>query len=145
MKEHIPEYFGKNKDLYLSLIDLDGKEQTYITYVILKENWYPGMKWTNTETKKIDGWNVDMYIESEVQSVTDVLTLNGKTYDNVIHVYNDLKAKSVVMPAYIKCGTLEVWFKKGVGILKEKGDIDILSGTVKKNYADYLLDYHFES
>ncbi|MBL7712915.1 MAG: hypothetical protein JNL13_10635 [Chitinophagaceae bacterium] len=144
MKEQTPEYFGKNKDLYTTLIDLDGKQKDYITFIVLKDNWHVGQKWDNAETKKISGWNVDMYIESEVKSVSDVLEYNGKTYDSVIHVYSSLKAKSVAMPAYIRCGTLEVWFRKGTGIIREKGDIDILSGLVKKNYADYLLDYYIE-
>ncbi len=143
MKEKIPEYFGKNDGKYISLIDLDGKEKTYITYVILKENPVPSQSWENTERKKIEGWDVDMYIVSKVQSINETLTINGKTYDNVILVHNDLKAKSVLMPAYINCGTLDVWFKIGVGIIKERGDIDVI-GLVKKTYADELLDYHIE-
>lgn len=143
MKEHIPEYFGKNDDKYISLIDLDGSQKSYITYVVLKDYWHKGQSWTNTENRKIQGWNLNLYIESEVMSISDTLTLNGKVYDSVILVHNDLKAKSVVMPAYIKCGTLDVWFKKGVGILQEKGDINVI-GLLKKNYSDYLLDYHIE-
>jgi hypothetical protein len=143
MREQTPEYFGKNKDFYTTLIDLDGKQKDYITFIILKDNWYVGQKWDNAETKKISGWNVDMYIESEVKSTTEVLEYNGKTYDNVIHVFSDLKAKSVAMPAYIKCGTLEVWFKKDVGVIREKGDINVI-GLVKKEYGDYLLDYYIE-
>ncbi|HTN16722.1 MAG TPA: hypothetical protein VL092_03510 [Chitinophagaceae bacterium] len=144
MKEQTPEYFGKNKDLYTSLIDLDGKQKDYITFIILKDNWHVGQTWDNAERKKISGFNVDMYIESEVKSVNEVLVYEGKTYDSVIHVYSELKAKLVVMPTYTRCGTLEVWFRKGTGIIREKGDIDVMSGLVKKNYGDYLIDYHIE-
>lgn len=144
MKEQTPEYFGKNKDFYITLIDLDGKQKDYITFIILKDNWHVGQKWDNAERKKISGFNVDMYIESEVKSVNDVLEYEGKTYDSVIHVHSNLKAKLVVSPAYTKCGTLEVWFRKGTGIIREKGDIDVMSGLVKKNYGDYLVDYHIE-
>ncbi len=145
MREHIPEYFGKNDGKYLSLIDVDGKEKDYITYVILKENPYTGQEWTNTETKKIQGFNVNMYIESNVMNANESLTSNGKTYDSVVHVFNKLQAKLPGMIAYVNCGNLEVWFRKGVGIIKEKGNIEInLAGAtlVKKDYGDILLDYY---
>jgi hypothetical protein len=147
MKEKIPEYFGKFDGKYLSLIDLDGKQKNYITYVILKDNPYNGQEWINTETRKIEGWNLDMLIESKVIDINEQLIINGNTYDSVIHVYNNLKAKSVLLPGYIKCGTLEVWFKKGVGIIKDKGNIDIAPAgvsLVKKDYGDELQDYHIE-
>jgi hypothetical protein len=51
------------------------------------------------------------------------------------------------MPAYVSCGSLEVWFKKGVGIIKDKGNIDVAPAgvsLVKKDYGDELLDYHIE-
>lgn len=147
MKEPTPEYFGKNDGKYISLIDLNGEQKDYITYVILIDNSYQGQTWDNTENRKIQGWNLNLLIESEILSVTESLTLEGKTYTDVIHVHNDLKAKSVVMPSYVKCGTLEVWFKKGVGILKEDGDIDISPAGVSllsKKYADHLVDYHIE-
>lgn len=137
-----PEYFGKNGDKYISLIDVDGGQKDYITYVILKDTSYVGQSWTNTEDKKIQGWNLNMLIESDIRSITDELTYNGKTYDSVIYVFNTLKAKSVVMPAYVNCGKLEVWFKKGVGIIREKGDINLIN-LVSKNYEDWILDYHF--
>lgn len=145
MKEKIPEYFGKNDGKYISLIDLDGAQKDYITYVILKDNPFINQSWVNTERKKIQGWNVDMLIESQVMSVNESLTINGKTYDSIIHVYNYLKAKSAAMPTYVNCGTLEVWFKKGVGIIKDKGNIDISPAgvsLVKKDYGDELLDYY---
>ncbi|MFA6151295.1 MAG: hypothetical protein WC716_08245 [Chitinophagaceae bacterium] len=145
MREHIPEYFGKNDGKYLSLIDVDGKEKDYITYVILKENPYTGQSWTNTETKKIQGFNVNMYIESNVVNANESITSNGKTYDSIVHVYNKLQAKLPTMVAYTNCGVLEVWFKKGVGIIKDKGNIEIAPAgvtLVKKDYGDILLDYY---
>jgi hypothetical protein len=142
-RDHIPEYYGKNLDRYISLVDVDGSQTSYIRYIILKDSWFVGQKWTNTESQKIQGWNLDMVIESEVKSTNDSLTYNGNTYYDVVHVYNDLKAKSVVMPAYVNCGKLEVWFKKGVGIIREKGDFNIV-GLVSKTYEDWILDYHIE-
>jgi hypothetical protein len=143
MKEKIPEYFGKNQDKYLSLIDLDGSEVDYIKFIILKEHVKDGDEWVNTEDKKISGFNLNLKIESKVESSNGTLNLDGKTYHDVIHVYSDLKVKSVLMPAFVNCGKLEVWFKKGVGILKESGDINVIE-LVKKNYGDYLVDYHIE-
>ncbi|MGC4058029.1 MAG: hypothetical protein QM743_07890 [Chitinophagaceae bacterium] len=147
LREQIPEFFGKNSGKYISLIDLDGKQKNYITYVILKEGAYVGQSWDNTERRKIEGVNVDMLIESEVKSVSDVLVLNGHPYDSVIHVYNNLKAKIVGTPLYTDCGDLDVWFRIGVGILKENGNIDISPAGVSllsKTYKDYLLEYHVE-
>ncbi len=146
LREKIPEFFGKNGDKYISLIDLDGSYTSFITYVILKDNWYKGMSWTNTEQRKLQGWNVQMYIQSNVLNVEEVLTINGKTYDSVVHVYNKLQAKTPFLPTYTNVGTLEVWFKKGIGIIKEKGDIDISPAgisLVSKKYGDELLDYYF--
>jgi hypothetical protein len=139
-----PEYFGKNLDKYISLIDVDGTQTSYITYVILKDNWFVGQTWDNTERKKIQGWNLDMWIQSSVQSVTDTLTYNGKTYDSVIYVHNDLSVRLASIPPYVKCGTLDVWFKRGVGIIREKGDINILGGLVTKQYEDWILDYYIK-
>lgn len=143
MKEHIPEYFGKNEGKYLSLIDLDGGEKTYLTYVILKENPYTGQTWTNTERRKMQGWDVDMYIESRVVDAYERVFIDGKIYDSVVHVHNDLKAKSVLMPSYVNCGYLEVWFKVGVGIVKQQMSFNIID-LVKKEYSDQLLDYYIE-
>lgn len=147
LREEIPEFFGKNSGKYISLIDLDGSYKYFITYVILKDGPYMGQKWDNTERRRVQGVNLDMLIESEVKSVSDVLELNGHRYDSVIHVYNNLKAKIVGTPLYTDCGDLDVWFKKGVGILKEKGAIDIAPAGVSvlsKNYGDYLLGYYIE-
>lgn len=147
LREELPEFFGKNDGKYISLIDLDGTYRYFITYVILKDGAYLGQKWDNTERRRIQGVNLDMLIESEVKSVSDVLVLNGRTYDSVIHVYNNLKAKLVGTPFYTDCGDLDVWFRKGVGIVKEAGNINIAPGGVSllsKSYGDYLLDYHIE-
>ena len=143
LKERIPEYFGKNKDLYTTLIDLNGGNKDYITFILLKDNCYVGQEWSNAETKKISGFNVDMAIESKVKSISENWSYNGKDYDSVIHIYSDLKARIKNVPPYIKCGALEVWIKKGVGVLRQKGNINVIE-LVKKEYSDNLLDYHIE-
>lgn len=147
LHEELPEFFGKNAGKYISLIDVDGTYRYFITYVILKDGAYTGMKWDNTERRRIQGVNLDMLIESQVMSVSDELVLNGKKYDSVIHVYNNLKAKLVGSPLYTDCGDLDVWFRKGLGIVKQSGKIDIAPAGVSllsKQYSDYLLDYHIE-
>ncbi len=143
MKEEIPEFFGKNDGKYISLIDVDGSFTNYITYVILKEGAFTGQTWNNTERKKIEGFNLDMLIESKVVNANETIVVQGKTYEGVVHVYNDLKAKSVAMPTYVDCGELEVWFKVGVGIIKNQGNFDLV-GLVTKKYSDELLEYHIE-
>lgn len=143
-KFRTPEYFGKNNDKYVSLIDINGKMETYLTMVILKDNVTLGESWTNTETRMIEGYNVDMLIESQVVNVNGTYNSNGATYTNVTEVFSTLKAKSKLTAAYTYCGTLHVWFVKGIGIIREIGDIDVLDGKVSKKYEDSLMSYHIE-
>jgi hypothetical protein len=147
LREELPEFFGKNDGKYLSLIDVDGTYRYFITYVILKDGAYMGQKWENTERRKIQGFNLDLFIGSEVLSVNEVLEINGHRYDSVIHVYNDLKAKLVGTPLYTDVGDLDVWFRKGIGIIKEDGKIDIAPvgiSLLSKTYKDHLLNYYIE-
>jgi hypothetical protein len=146
-KEHIPEYYGKFEGKYLSMIDLDGGAKDYINFVYLKENYHTGMEWYNEEKEKIQGWNVVMGIDSKIVNDNETLVINGKIYDSVVHIFNNLKARLTVMPAMVDCGDLEVWYKKGIGLIKNKGNIRIAPAgavLVEKVYGDQLLDYHIE-
>lgn len=146
-KYQTPEFFGKNKDRYLTLIDLDGSMNTYITFVFLKDNPVKGLGWKNTESKKIQGFNVDMLIESSVVSTDRTLVHNGHVFNNVIEVSSQLKAKLKLSPGYTDCGDLRVWFAKDVGIIKEIGDLTIRVAGItmlKKEYDDSLISYHIE-
>lgn len=138
-----PEYFGKNSDKYLMLFDLDGHEENYITVVISKDSIQQGNTWTNTGTFTISGINVDAKTESEVLATGLTLNINGKTYNNVVQIKNDLKAKPHNTPIYVNCGNATLWFCHGVGLVKESYDIHVM-GFYSKQYTDSLIDYHVE-
>lgn len=135
-----PEYFGKNGNKYVSLFDLDGSQSNYITVVLLEDSAQTGDAWSNTQTYQS---NYDLLVESHVVSTDGTLTLNGETYTNVTHVYNTLFAKPKVTPNYIDCGNINVWFAKGVGLVKEDADISVL-GIYNLQHKDSLLAYHIE-
>jgi hypothetical protein len=144
LKTQYPDYFGKNSNKYITLIDIDGTQTTYLTYVILEDGWYNGQNWDNTETKTLQGINADIWIHSNVVNVNDTLTYNNKTYDSVIYVHSDINVRPsglANIPPYTNCGTLDVWFKRGVGIIREKGAINI-AGIISNNYEDWLMDYY---
>jgi hypothetical protein len=147
MKEKIPEYYGKFDGKYLSMIDLDGSSKDYINFVYFKEGFTTGMSWYNEEKEIIQGWNLVMGIDSKILNDNESLMVNGKIYDNVIHVFNNLKARLAIMPTMVDCGDLEIWYKKGIGIIKNKGNIKIAPAgvtLVEKVYSDQILDYHLE-
>jgi hypothetical protein len=146
-KFNTPEFFGKNLNRYLTLIDLDGSLKTFITFVFLKEDPVKNMGWKNTESKKIQGWNVDMLIESSIVRTDGTLIHEGHVFNNVIEVSSQLKAKLKLAPEYTDCGDLRTWFVKDVGIIKEVGDITIRVAGItmlKKEYDDSLMSYHIE-
>jgi len=146
LKTHYPEYFGKNSGKYLNLIDIDGTETTYLTYVILLDNWCNGQNWDNKETKFFSSINLnaDILIHSNVVDVNQHPVYNNKTYDSVIYVHSDVWVRPsglAIPPPYSNCGTLDVWFKRGVGIVHEKGNINI-AGVLTQNTEDWIIDYH---
>ena len=147
MREKIPEYYGKFDGKYLSMIDLDGSAKDYINFIYFKEGLTTGKVWYNEEKEKIQGWSIVMGIDSRIVNDNETIVINGKTYENVIHVFNNLKARLTIMPAMVDCGDLEIWYKKGIGIIKNQGNIKIApAGTtlVEKVYSDQILDYHIE-
>lgn len=135
-----PEYFGKNNNYYVTLFDLDGGQTDYMTVVIMQDSAVTGSSWSNTETYKS---NYDLLVESDVVSAGGTLTVNGKTYNDVSEVFSHLKAKPKTIPTYIDCGTINVWFAKGVGLLKQDVNISVL-GIYALQHQDSLMDYHIE-
>jgi hypothetical protein len=138
-----PEYFGKNGDKFLMLVDLDGSATNYMAVVVNKDNAVLGDTWSNTGNISYSGMSFNLLAEGEVTGVGQTLVINGHTYTDVLELNNKLKAKPVLSPIYSDCGTAKAWFKKGVGIIKADYDIHI-SSFYSKQYTDSLLDYHFE-
>jgi len=139
-----PEYFGKNGDKYIMLIDIDGSETNYMPAVIQKDNAKVGDTWDNTGTIKYGALGkIDLLTQGEVMSVNGTMTINGHIYTHVTEIDNKLKAKPAANPAYIKCGTAKMWFSKGVGVIKSEFNINIM-GIIKKEYKDSIVDYYIE-
>lgn len=136
----IPEYFGKNGSYYFTLIDLDGAEANYMPYAFWKDSATKGTSWNNTGSVSYPGLgSVSILIESN--EVDDNVTLyhTDSTYTNLIHVHSNIKATT----ANLGVGTLDIWFRKGLGVVRQEADINILSAYTLQ-YADSLLRYHIE-
>lgn len=141
--QHItPEFFGKNEDKYLMLVDLDGTESQYITVVVQKDNPKTGDKWENTGEITYSGIKFDLRTKGEVISSGGSMTIAGKTYADVTEIKNKLEAKIALTPLYTDCGSATMWFSKGVGIIKTDFNINIASGVFTEQYQDSLLEYH---
>lgn len=141
MKDTIPEFFGKNKNSYVTLIDIDGKYKQFVTVVFFKDSVDPGATWINTDKYEYSQLKFDVKVESNLIDTGGVMTINNHTYTGVMRVHNDFKGKPTFSSNYTPIGTLEVWFVKGIGIIKQDLNVNII-GQVKKVYRDSLLDYH---
>lgn len=138
-----PEYFGKNENKYVSLYDMDGSQTNYVTLVFLMDSAVAGTSWTNTQDYTYQGIKTNLYVESNVDFTDGTLTLGDTTYTQVTKVHNNLKLKLAASVAYSSVGRMDMWFAKGVGIIMEDVDVNILS-TITKKYTDSLLEYHIE-
>ena len=136
-----PEYFGKNENKYLSLFDFDGGGTNYATLVFLMDDVNAGSSWTNTQDYTYGSYKLNLYVESNVEFVDGTLTLGNTTYTGVTKVHNKLKGKLQLQAGYLDAGKLDIWFAKGIGVIKQDVDINILSFATKK-HTDSLLDYH---
>ncbi len=133
-----PEYFGKNGKYHFTLFDLDGGQTTYLEYAFWKDSAQKGDAWDNTGSvyHPLVG-NVAILIESNQAEDGLSMTIGGTTYTNVIHVHSDAKATAV----NLKVGTFDTWFVKGIGMIREEANIDIL-GAYTNSHLDSLLSYH---
>lgn len=140
-----PEYFGKNQDKFLMLVDMDlnGNKQNYMNVVVQKENPAVGETWSNTGSLSYGGFPFDLLTEGEVKATGGTMVLNGITYTDVTEIENALKFKPKLTPIYAKAGKARMWFAKGIGIIRSDFDISIGS-LYSRKYNDSLLSYHIE-
>jgi len=142
-----PEYFGKNGDNYIMLVDLDGSEKEYINVIVQKENPQVGDEWSNTADKSYSGLPFKILTEGKVVSTGGTMVINGNTFTDVTEVENELKVKLVPDIKYNDCGKIRMWFAKGIGIIKSDFDISIKLAFItaySRHYADSLVGYHIE-
>lgn len=138
-----PEYFGKNEDRYLTLIDLDGSRSNYIDYVYWRDGAKKGISYSNTGQVNSPVGKVDILIESYVAADDLTFTHGNNVFNNVIHAHSDITGSAGLLLPNIKIGTLDVWFVKGIGIIREEANIDIL-GQYKQRHIDSLIEYRIE-
>ena len=144
--EITPEYFGKNENKYVSLLSFDETQTNYVTLVFLLDSAKKGDSWENTEDYTYNNIKMNLYVKSSVAFIDGSLEL-GKlgTINDVTKVHHELKGKTNFMATYTNVGTLDIWFAKGIGIVKQDMNVDIKlfgSSIVSRQYADSLIDYH---
>lgn len=135
-----PEYFGKNNSLYLTLIDLDGSRSNYIDYVYWRDGAKKGDTYRNTGDVNSPVGKVQIEIETYVADDNLTLTHGNLVFQNVIHAHSDIKGTAGILLPNVKVGTLDVWFVKGIGIIREEANIDIM-GQYKQRHIDSLIEY----
>jgi hypothetical protein len=145
LKDIMPEFFGKNTNRYITLMDLDGTYSRWVTIIFYKDGVPVGEKWTNTDKLDYLGLAFDIKTESSIVDTTGVMELNGRTYNKVIKIHHDFWGRVNIgfESDYTDVGYLDVWFVKGIGIIKKDLNID-LAGNFSKVYRDSLLNYHFQ-
>lgn len=136
------EYFAKNEDFYLTLIDLDGSQTNYVRAIVYKDNGKIGDTWTSTHQMTYSGMNIDIEITTSISGINDTRALNGKSYDSVFVTSSTMRAKSGLIP-WTNCGNVEMWFRRGIGILKTDFNMSILNLYNRQTKVE-LLDYHIE-
>lgn len=136
----MPEFFGKNGEYHITLIDLDGLQTTYLNYAFWKDSARKGDSWNNVGSvyHPLVG-NQDILIESFQTDDGLTMSYGGNVFTNVVHVHSDAKASAF----NIKVGTFDIWFIKGIGVIREEAHIDIL-GAYTLSHTDSLLSYHIE-
>ena len=92
----------------------------------------------------MDVSSIDVKIESKVTGVYETRTIGNTTYDSVFVTKSTFEGKTALIPTWVPCGTIEMWFKKGVGVIKTNFNISILSFISKKTVVE-LIDYHIEA
>lgn len=134
-----PEYFAKNGDKLLMLLDLDGSQSNYLEVIAFKENPSVGETFTNSHELKFGIMNVQAVIESSIYQVNAVVEYQGTTIEDVVIIKNKLKAKTALTP-YIDCGDAFLYFKEGIGPLKLDINLSIMS-FYNRSYSDHIVNY----
>lgn len=137
-------FYAKNGHNYLNLIDLDGSQTSFVPAIVFVDSATVGQTWLNTHTMRYSGLNVDLEIEGTVIATNDTEVINGKTFTGVTKVHSKLRGRQVpLVPVWTNCGTAEMWFVKGIGMIKRDFDIRILT-FYTRDYEESIMDYYIE-
>lgn len=145
MKKTMPDFFGKNTNRYITLLDLDGTYTNWVTIIFYKDEVPIGEVWTNTDKLNYMGLTFDIKTESRILERGGTMELAGRTYTEVLKMHHDFFGRvNVGLPSdFSNIGYMDVWFVKGLGIIKKDLNISI-AGNFSKVYRDSLLNYHLE-
>ncbi len=133
-----PEFFGKNGEYHYTLIDLDGNRTSYLPYAYWKDSAKAGDKWDNVgDVYHPATGNVQLQVKSTQISDGLSISIGSQSFTNVIHVHSDL----IVTMISTKIGTFDIWFAKGIGVIREEANIDVISAYTQ-THTDSLLSYH---
>src|SRR5690606_8081756 len=138
-KNIMPEFFGKNADRYIFLQDLDGSFTKWIIVVFYKDGMLKDEKWINIDEVDYMGLKFEIKVESAIKETDGVMTLNSGTFTDVIKIHHDFLGRVNISgfdSEYTELGYLDVWFVKGIGIIKKDLNIAISAGGFSKQYRD---------
>lgn len=85
--------------------------------IILKENAPTNTTWSNTYSGTFSGIAASVKYDFKIASANTSITVNGVTYNNVIHVTYDVSVSAMGLPFTI-IETDENYYAKGIGPLK---------------------------
>ncbi len=134
---YTPEYFGTYGDQLVTMMPVDDTEENYVPYVFYIRGSAVGDTWKNTGSANFLGVSSTVKIVSELRDEGMTLSWGGHTFDSVYYVHSEIYASS----ASVHCGSLELWFSDGLGIIRGVADFDMF-GVYSRYYRDSLVDYH---
>jgi hypothetical protein len=134
------EFFARFEGNYYTLLKINDEGTAYVKSKVLNADPKVGDTWSDDGEFTYNNITFNAKVEGEVISVSDTATVNGVLLNDVIRVRSKLSAR-LPLSTWMDCGTVEMKFKKGVGLLGEYYDFHV--GTyVDKTYQNWMLEYY---
>ena len=111
--------------------------QVFTDIIILKENAPTNTTWSNTYSGTFSGIAASVKYDFKIASASTTITVNGVTYNNVIHVTYDVSISAMGLP-FTVIQNNENYYAKGIGPLKP---VSTVPGAGVQNQRD-IRNYH---
>ena len=111
--------------------------QVFTDIIILKENAPTNTTWSNTYSGTFSGIAASVKYDFKIASASTTITVNGVTYNNVIHVTYDVSISAMGLP-FTVIQNNENYYAKGIGPLKP---VSTLTGAGVQSQRD-IRNYH---
>lgn len=135
----VKEFYAKFEGNYYTLLKINDEGTAYVKSKVLNGNPKVGDTWSDEGEFTYNSITFNAKTEGQVISVTDTATVNGVLINDIVLVRSKLSAR-LPLSTWMDCGTVEMKFKKGIGIISENYDFHV--GTyVNKTYKNWLQDY----